>query len=127
MRIVDTHLHLVFLDRFTYPWLGNAPALNRPWDATDYFRQAGPLGVETALHMEVDVAEADMEAETRFVRAFTAEKEAIEAWLGGADAYADEQREALKAKVTRQGEVTWQLARLETEWLELAQTIESNA
>jgi ATP-binding cassette subfamily F protein 3 len=59
------------------------------------------------------------------MRAFTAEKEAIEAWLGGAEAYADEHRDTLKAKVTRQGEVTWQLARLETEWLELAETMES--
>lgn len=66
MRIVDTHLHLVYLERFTYPWLSSAPALNRRWDATDYFKEAGPLGIETALHMEVDVAEADMEAETRF-------------------------------------------------------------
>ena len=60
------------------------------------------------------------------MRAFTAEKEAIEAWLGGAEAYADEHREALKAKVTRQGEVMWQLARLETEWLQLAETMEAN-
>jgi predicted TIM-barrel fold metal-dependent hydrolase/L-rhamnose mutarotase len=67
MRIVDTHLHLVYLDRFTYPWLEGAPALNKPWDAADYFKEAGPLGIETALHMEVDVAEKDMEAETGFV------------------------------------------------------------
>jgi ATP-binding cassette subfamily F protein 3 len=60
------------------------------------------------------------------MRAFTAEKEALEAWLGGEAAYADEHRDTLKAKVTRQGEVTWQLARLETEWLELAETMESN-
>jgi predicted TIM-barrel fold metal-dependent hydrolase/L-rhamnose mutarotase len=67
MRIVDTHLHLVYLDQFTYPWLGGSPALNRQWDVADYFKEAGRLGIETALHMEVDVAEDDMEAETRFV------------------------------------------------------------
>jgi ATP-binding cassette, subfamily F, member 3 len=61
------------------------------------------------------------------MRALTVEKDAIEVWLGGADAYADEHREALKAKVTRQGEVTWQLARLETEWLEIAESVESAA
>jgi predicted TIM-barrel fold metal-dependent hydrolase/L-rhamnose mutarotase len=67
MRIVDTHLHLVYLDKLSYPWLDGAPALKKQWDATAYFKEAGPLGIETALHMEVDVAEKDMEAETRFV------------------------------------------------------------
>jgi predicted TIM-barrel fold metal-dependent hydrolase len=67
MRIVDTHLHLVYKDRFSYPWLAGAEALNRQWTAEAYFAEAGALGIETALHMEVDVAEADMEAETRFM------------------------------------------------------------
>lgn len=67
MRIVDTHLHLVHLDRFSYPWLEGAPALNRQWDAESYFAEAVPLGIEAALHMEVDVAESDMVAETDYV------------------------------------------------------------
>ncbi len=67
MRIVDTHLHLVYRDRFSYPWLADAPPLNRQWTADDYFAKAIALGIETALHMEVDVAEEDMEAETRFI------------------------------------------------------------
>ena len=67
MRIVDTHLHLVYKDRFAYPWLSAAPPLDQEWTAEDYFAQARSLGIEAALHMEVDVAEADMEAETRFM------------------------------------------------------------
>lgn len=67
MKIVDTHLHLVYKDRFSYPWLEGAAALNRQWTAEDYFAAAERLGIESALHMEVDVAERDMEAETRFV------------------------------------------------------------
>jgi predicted TIM-barrel fold metal-dependent hydrolase len=66
-RIVDTHLHLVALDRFHYPWLADVPALDRPWTAAAYFAEAEKLGIETALHMEVDVAEADQEGETRFM------------------------------------------------------------
>jgi len=65
MRIVDTHLHLVDMARFSYPWLADAGSLNRDWPADAYFAEAGKLGIEAALHMEVDVAEADMEAETR--------------------------------------------------------------
>ena len=56
MRIVDTHLHLVYLDNFSYPWLADSPPLNRPWTAECYFAEAERLGFETALHMEVDVA-----------------------------------------------------------------------
>lgn len=66
MRIVDTHLHLVHMDRFTYPWLSGAGALNRAWPAEAYAAEAQKLGIEAALHMEVDVAEADMEAETAY-------------------------------------------------------------
>lgn len=69
MRIVDTHLHLVHMDRFTYPWLAGAGPLNRPWTAEAYFAEAERLGIEAALHMEVDVAEAEMEAETRYALA----------------------------------------------------------
>ncbi|TPW27492.1 amidohydrolase [Martelella alba] len=67
MRIIDTHLHLVEKDRFSYPWLTGAPALDRTFSAVDYFAEAEQYGIEAALHMEVDVAEADMAAETRFM------------------------------------------------------------
>ncbi len=67
MRILDTHLHLVYQDRFSYPWLDGAPAINRQWTAEAYFAEAAGLGIDRALHMEVDVAETQMEAETRFV------------------------------------------------------------
>ena len=67
MRIVDTHLHLVYQDRFSYPWLADAPALNRDWSVESYWAEAAPLGIEAALHMEVDVAEPQMLEESRFV------------------------------------------------------------
>ena len=67
MRIVDTHLHTIYLDRFSYPWLAGVPALGRQWDAPSYFAEAETLGIEAALHMEVDVPEREMEDETAFV------------------------------------------------------------
>ena len=67
MTIIDTHLHLVYKDRLAYPWLDGAAAINRPWTAEAYFAEAEKLGIEAALHMEVDVAEEDMEGETRFM------------------------------------------------------------
>ena len=67
MRIVDTHLHLIYLDKFSYPWLSNVPPLNRQWDAPLYFAEAEKLGIEAALHMEVDVPVQEIDDETRFV------------------------------------------------------------
>jgi len=66
MPIIDTHLHLVYLDRFRYPWLDSVPALNRRFTIDDYLAEAAPLGITRMLHMEVDVAEPDIEAETAF-------------------------------------------------------------
>lgn len=67
MRIVDTHLHLIYRDKFSYPWLSSVPPLDRQWDAPSYFAEAEKLGIEAALHMEVDVLEQEIEDETRFV------------------------------------------------------------
>ena len=55
---------------------------------------------------------------------YNREKEQLEAWLAQPDAYAEAMKDELKTNVARQGEVVWQLARLETEWLELAEALE---
>ena len=55
MRILDTHLHLIYPDRFNYDWTKGTP-LDRPWTIEDYWKEAEPLGIESMLHMEVDVA-----------------------------------------------------------------------
>lgn len=67
MRIIDTHLHLVYLDHFRYPWIESVEALNKQFSAEDYFAEGEALGIDRALHMEVDVADEFMEAETDFV------------------------------------------------------------
>ena len=56
-----------------------------------------------------------------------AEKKTIDTWLASSDAYAGNARETLKTTLARQGELTWQLARLEAEWLELAEALERQA
>lgn len=66
MRILDTHLHLLYPDRFKYDWTEGS-SLNRPWTIEAYWKEAEPLGIESMLHMEVDVVPAEIEAETKFV------------------------------------------------------------
>jgi predicted TIM-barrel fold metal-dependent hydrolase len=65
--IVDTHLHIVDMAALDYPWLGGAGDLNRSWSYDDYVREARRLGITVTMHMEVDVAEGDIERETDYV------------------------------------------------------------
>ena len=61
------------------------------------------------------------------IAALSSEKSEIEQWLATEAAYGDDSRELLKTRVARQGDVAWELARLESEWLEIAETLEKLA
>lgn len=68
MRILDTHLHLIYLDKLSYPWLAREPAiLSQQWDAPSYWAEAETLGIEAALHMEVDVPTQQIDDENALV------------------------------------------------------------
>lgn len=66
--LVDTHLHIIDQSRLDYPWLSGAPALNRDFLYAEYARDAKRAGITDVLHMEVDVAPAEISAEVEFVR-----------------------------------------------------------
>src|SRR5579864_3005740 len=67
MEIVDTHQHLWDLDLFQYSWLQSVPALNRSFRMADYLHATEGLNVVKSVHLEADVDEAFMLAETRHV------------------------------------------------------------
>jgi predicted TIM-barrel fold metal-dependent hydrolase len=71
--IVDTHLHIVDQGALSYPWLAEAGPLNRNSLYEDYAREARRLGIGAVLHMEVDVADGDIEAETDYVSGVSAQ------------------------------------------------------
>jgi ATP-binding cassette subfamily F protein 3 len=60
----------------------------------------------------------------REMDALNAERKAVEDWLASPAAYLEADREALKERIARQGDLAWRLARLESEWLEVAEAIE---
>ena len=64
MTIVDTHQHLWDLDLFRYSWLDAFPALNHSFRMADYLEASGGLGVVKTVHLEADVDEPYMLAET---------------------------------------------------------------
>lgn len=66
--IIDTHLHLIDQSTLSYPWLSGVPLLNRDHSYAEYAQEAVRCGITDVLHMEVDVAPSDMEAETAFVQ-----------------------------------------------------------
>ena len=71
--IVDTHLHLIYRDRLSYPWLAGVPSLDADFTQETYAREARRLGIVAALHMEVDVAEGDIARETAVVEGLAGE------------------------------------------------------
>lgn len=66
--LFDSHLHVVDRERLNYPWLEGAGALNRDSLYVDYAREAHRCGITDTLHMEVDVAPQDIEAETAYIQ-----------------------------------------------------------
>ena len=72
--IVDTHLHLIYRDRLSYPWLASVPALDADFTQETYAREARRLGIVAALHMEVDAAESEMSRETAMVEALASDE-----------------------------------------------------
>ena len=58
------------------------------------------------------------------IETLACDKAAAERWLASEEAYADANRERLKETIAQQGDVGWRLARLEAEWLEVAESIE---
>ncbi|MCV3269843.1 amidohydrolase family protein [Roseobacter sinensis] len=69
--LFDTHLHLIYKDRLSYPWLGDFDALNRDNPFEAYTRAAARLGISGCFHMEVDVAEAQIEEEIDVIAALS--------------------------------------------------------
>lgn len=65
--ITDSHLHIIDRSALDYPWLGGVPALDRDFLYETYTREARRCGITKVLHMEVDVAPAEMELETAYV------------------------------------------------------------
>lgn len=80
-RLIDTHVHLLHADRFTYAWCEGVPALAGDHTLADYRRAAaaGPasLRIEALCFMEGDVPAAELAAETAYFAELAARDAAI--------------------------------------------------
>ncbi|HMQ56930.1 MAG TPA: amidohydrolase [Rhizobiaceae bacterium] len=75
--ILDTHLHIIDRKALSYPWLENVPPLNDDFSYERYAREAKRCGITDVMHMEVDVAEADMAREIDYVKGKAAEPDSL--------------------------------------------------
>jgi predicted TIM-barrel fold metal-dependent hydrolase len=60
--MIDTHIHLLEPDRFTYEWTNDFPALSGRFDLSDYENASRSSGIQAGVFMEVDCAESAEEA-----------------------------------------------------------------
>ena len=95
---------------------GNAPDRKAQKRTEAYERQR-----LAALRKPLQRKIADVEVQ---MQALDVEKRELEAWLASADAYEEGNKEQLLAMLERQGDLTWQLARAEEQWLELQRQLE---
>lgn len=97
--LFDTHLHLIYLDRLVYPWLDDVPALKRDASYEDYATLARRIGIIGALHMEVDVAEVQIEQEIDLVKELMSKPQSL---MRGAIAACRPEHEDFAAVLERQ-------------------------
>ncbi|MEO6727245.1 MAG: amidohydrolase [Blastocatellia bacterium] len=67
MQIVDTHQHLWDLDLLSYSWTARSPHFNRSFRLSDYAEATQGIEVIKSVHVEADIDEPDMLAETRYI------------------------------------------------------------
>ncbi len=86
-------------------------------------RRADAEARQRAYAKKRPLAERRAEVEAA-MEALGAEKTMLDDWLAQQDSYTEANRATLSERIARQGDVTWQLARLETEWLEIAEAMD---
>lgn len=65
--IVDTHLHIWDLNRLSYPWLGNIPALNKSHLIEDYRRACNGVEVAKMVFLQCECLPVQYEQELSWV------------------------------------------------------------
>jgi len=65
--IVDAHVHLYDPDFLSYPWMKDAPLLNKLHDTAYYSERSAPVQIDKIVFVEVDVADGSQVEEARWV------------------------------------------------------------
>lgn len=99
-HIIDAHLHIWDLSRFSLPWLDEVEQLDRSFTPEDYLREAGQgrdWMIDQAVYVEVDAAPEQKQAEAEYVAGICADKASfINAAVISADLSSPEAATALR-------------------------------
>jgi ATP-binding cassette subfamily F protein 3 len=99
----------------------DAAVLARPQDASAPKPRRGSACPSCApLQQKIERIE-------RLIDLMSTEKRGLDEWLATSDAYIEENKERLIASLARRGDLAWELARDEAEWLELHEALERAA
>ncbi len=66
MKKIDTHMHLLYPEELSYPWVQGIPALQSSFKLDEYRRASSACEVVSGVFMEVDVPEEQAGLEARF-------------------------------------------------------------
>ncbi|MCI0420096.1 MAG: amidohydrolase [Acidobacteria bacterium] len=83
MKIIDTHQHLWDLDLFSYSWCKRIPSFNRSFRMPDYLKAVEGLELEQSVHVEADVDEPYLLAETRYLLQLADEDNPLQGVVAG--------------------------------------------
>ena len=65
--IIDAHVHIYDTTRLNYPWLKDAPLLNKPHLPAYYKERSAPVAIDKYVFVEVAVADDQNIDEARFI------------------------------------------------------------
>jgi L-fuconolactonase len=67
--IIDSHVHLYNLERFTYGWLKNVPKIARTHEMADFDEARGPVQIEKLVFAEVAIDPGLHQQEAAYIQA----------------------------------------------------------
>lgn len=73
MHRIDTHLHLLYPERFSYPWVENVPPLQGAFTLEGYKEATEGCGIAGAVFMEADVPGTQIAEEVKWVNELAGE------------------------------------------------------
>ena len=82
--VVDTHVHLWHPERQRYPWLGDVPALNKPYLLDDFKAACGTVGIESFVFVECDVHPDERMDEVEWVTSLSQDEPRIKGIVASA-------------------------------------------
>lgn len=98
MKLIDTHLHLIDTQQFSYPWSSGIPILQDSFMLEDYASIIQGYFIEKALFMEVDVQEGEEFREANFFSDLSLKEDTL---LGGVIAKLFPERESFEADLEK--------------------------